>query len=400
MSILNKADFIYHDLLTKVLQAPSRGDRTGTGTRSIFGYQMRFENIAEFFPLITTKKVWWNGVVSELLWMLSGSTNIRPLVLQNNHIWNDWPLKHYNKSMLENFDGEDRQLTKEQFIELIKTNEEFAAKWGELGPVYGKQWRKWQADYAYKPIAANAHEFPVRPFNEVFQSNLAKSVEPENGIASVNAGFYAPIVIDQIQDNIDQLLKSPESRRILTLGWNPADIEEMKVSGLPPCHMMVQFYTRPMTLVQRSHYYEPSVRGDARWGAALRGDEAHKEYYEKLFDEAKVPQRLLDAQVYIRSNDLFLGAPFNIAQYALMTHLIAKTVNMVPGDLVYTIGDAHIYNNHIDQVKEQLSRQSVAQSPKLVVNAPAFTHVDQLTREHLDLIGYEHAGAIKAPVAV
>lgn len=355
MSILNKADFIYHDLLTKVLQAPSRGDRTGTGTRSIFGYQMRFENIAEFFPLITTKKVWWNGVVSELLWMLSGSTNIRPLVLQNNHIWNDWPLKHYNKSMLENFDGEDRQLTKEQFIELIKTNEEFAAKWGELGPVYGKQWRKWHSEQGS---------------------------------------------IDQIQDNIDQLLKSPESRRILTLGWNPADIEEMKVSGLPPCHMMVQFYTRPMTLVQRSHYYEPSVRGDARWGAALRGDEAHKEYYEKLFDEAKVPQRLLDAQVYIRSNDLFLGAPFNIAQYALMTHLIAKTVNMVPGDLVYTIGDAHIYNNHIDQVKEQLSRQSVAQSPKLVVNAPAFTHVDQLTSEHLDLIGYEHAGAIKAPVAV
>jgi thymidylate synthase len=321
---MNNTDEIYHDLLKKVLKMPARDDRTGTGTHSLFGAQLRFRNTYEYFPLVSTKKVFFKGVVHELLWMLSGDTNIKPLVDAGVNIWNDWPLKNYNDVINTfNFDGIDRQLTMEQYINKIKTDDAFASKWGDCGPIYGYQWRKW-------PI-----------FNEMSEE------------------YGGNNSIDQIQLAVDTLKNNPNSRRIIVNTWNVADIEDMQISGLPPCHMMFQFYTREVE-----------------------------------------ENRMLDCQVYIRSNDLFLGAPFNIAQYALLMHIIAKNVGMIPGDLVYTIGDAHIYTNHVEAVKQQLDREMSHEPITVRIAATEGTPFTDIKPEHIVLEGYNPQAAIKAKVAV
>ncbi|MCY9806823.1 thymidylate synthase [Lentilactobacillus senioris] len=295
-------------------------DRTNTGTLSTFGYQMRF-NLQESFPLLTTKKVPFGLIKSELLWFLKGDTNIRFLLEHKNHIWDEWAFEKFVKSTdyqgpdMTNFAhraeqdltfAKEYQTQKQLFCERILNDDQFAAQYGDLGLVYGSQWRKWQTT---------------------------------NGQT-----------IDQIQDVINAIQTNPDSRRLIVSAWNPEDIPTM---ALPPCHTMFQFY---------------------------------------------VADGKLSCQLYQRSGDIFLGVPFNIASYALLTSLIARQTGLEPGEFIHTLGDAHIYLNHIDQVKEQLSRTPKT-GPKLWLN-PDKTNLADFTMADIKVTDYDPAPAIKAPVAV
>jgi len=295
-------------------------DRTGTGTRSIFGHQMRFD-LSEGFPLLTTKRVPFGLIKSELLWFLNGDTNIRYLLQHNNHIWDEWAFERYVKSA--DYKGPDmtdfghRVLTDEvfkqtyeiehkKFCEAILSDEVFAAKHGELGNIYGAQWRHWETK---------------------------------------EGGF-----IDQLKNVIAMIKKTPDSRRLIVSAWNPEDVPSM---ALPPCHTMFQFY---------------------------------------------VNDGKLSCQLYQRSGDVFLGVPFNIASYALLTHLIAHETGLEVGDFVHTIGDAHLYTNHIEQMNEQLARE-VRAFPTLKLNQEKKSVFD-FEMEDIVIEGYDPHPAIKAPIAV
>ncbi|MBC2185948.1 thymidylate synthase [Listeria sp. FSL L7-0253] len=311
----------YLDLEKYVLEnGTQKGDRTGTGTISTFGYQMRFD-LQEGFPIMTTKRVPFKLVVSELLWFLHGDTNIRYLLQHNNNIWNEWAFERYVKSA--DYKGEDMtdfglraesdpafkevyQAEMEQFKKRILEDEAFANKYGELGNIYGKQWREW------------------------------KTSQGET--------------IDQLADLIEMIKTNPNSRRLIVSAWNPEDIPNM---ALPPCHSLFQFY---------------------------------------------VADGKLSCQLYQRSADIFLGVPFNIASYALLTHLIAREVGLDVGEFIHTMGDAHLYNNHIKQVKEQLSRTPHS-LPKLVLSDKPATIFDFDVAD-ISLDGYNPDPAIKAPISV
>jgi len=287
----------YLELLETILKNGSdRPDRTSTGTRSIFGYQMRFD-LGEGFPLLTTKKVHFKSLAVELLWFIQGSTNIRPLVLENVRIWNEWPYARYTKN--PKYQGE----TLEEFVAKIKEDEGFVKEFGELGPVYGKQWRNF------------------------------------NGV-------------DQLSVLIDGLKNNPFSRRHIISAWNPAELENM---ALPPCHMMMQFY----------------VSSD---------------------------RKKLSCQLYQRSADVFLGVPFNIASYALFTMMIAHVCGYEAGEFVHTFGDVHIYNDHFEQVRLQLTRE-----PKTLPTlrfARKVESIEDFRYEDFILENYDPHPLIKAQVSV
>lgn len=287
----------YHTLLNEILEkGTDRLDRTSTGTRSIFGYQMRFD-LAEGFPLLTTKKVHFKSVVHELLWFITGSTNIRPLVLNNVRIWNEWPYERFVKSNEYNNESLD------EYVDRIKDDHAFAEIHGNLGPVYGKQWRDF------------------------------------NGV-------------DQLKQLIEGIRHNPFSRRHIISAWNPAELENM---ALPPCHMMMQFY----------------VSSD---------------------------RKRLSCQLYQRSADVFLGVPFNIASYALFTHLIAQVCDLEAGEFVHTFGDVHIYNDHMEQVALQLSREPLPLA-HLRLN-PMIKEIEDFRYEDIELLDYKSHPVIKAKVSV
>ncbi len=261
----------YLDLLQDILDhGTDRGDRTGTGTRSVFGRQLRFD-LSKGFPLVTTKKVFLKGIIHELLWFIAGDTNIKYLTDHGVHIWDEW-----------------------------------ADENGDLGPVYGHQWRSWPA--------------------------------PDGK------------TIDQLAQVIEMIQKSPDSRRLIVSAWNPGEVDDM---ALPPCHTLFQFYV-----------------ADGR----------------------------LSCQLYQRSADMFLGVPFNIASYALLTMMTAQATGLEPGEFVHTFGDAHIYSNHFDQVREQLSREP-RELPKMLINDNVKSIFD-FCYDDFQLVGYDPWPAIKAPVAV
>ncbi len=302
----NHPEYQYLNLLTDILDnGVYKDDRTGTGTYSVFGRQIRFD-LSDGFPLLTTKKVFLRGIIHELLWFLQGDQNIKYLVDNNVHIWDDWPYRFY-KEVTQN-DG-NTPLSQEDFIKSIKESDDFAQKWGNLGPVYGVQWRHWKGPDGKE--------------------------------------------VDQIANLVSQIRKNPNSRRLIVSAWNASDIEEMAKAGLPPCHTLFQFYV-------------------------LNGK--------------------LSCQLYQRSADMFLGVPFNIASYALLTLMIAHVTNLKPGDFVHTFGDAHIYKNHIEQVKEQLGRDPRA-FPTISIN-PKVTDIFSFTFDDITLENYDPHPAIKAPVAV
>ncbi len=302
----------YLDLLRDIKEnGAQKGDRTGTGTISVFGRQMRFD-LAQGFPAVTTKKLFLRGIIHELLWFLQGSTNIKYLVDNDVHIWDEWPYRAYLKKLgreVPDSSSSDWQEGIKAFIEKIKTDDAFAKEHGELGPVYGYQWRNW-------PAPDGRH-------------------------------------IDQITETIETLKQNPNSRRIIVSAWNVADIDEMAKSGLPPCHTLFQFY---------------------------------------------VSEGKLSCQLYQRSADTFLGVPFNIASFALLTMMIAQVTGLEAGDFVHTLGDTHIYLNHLEQVDSQLSRE-----PKPLATMklnPDVKSIFDFTIDDFELVGYESWPAIKAPIAV
>ena len=310
----------YQELVKKILaEGHVKTDRTGVGTKSIFGYQMRFD-LSQGFPMVTTKRVPFGLIKSELLWFLRGDTNVRYLLEHNNNIWDEWAFKRYVES--PDYHGPDmtdfglRAVADPDFNEIyqqelaafnkrVLTDDDFAKRYGNLGNVYGAQWRSW----------------PLR-----------------NGET-----------LDQISQLIDMIKHSPDSRRLIVSAWNPEDVPSM---ALPPCHTLFQFY---------------------------------------------VHDGKLSCQLYQRSADVFLGVPFNIASYALLTHLIAKECGLEVGDFVHTLGDAHLYLNHLEAAETLLSRE-----PKLLpqLEIDDFKQFDQVSTDQIRLQGYEPWPTIKAPIAV
>jgi thymidylate synthase len=298
----------YLDLISHIADnGVFKGDRTGTGTLSVFGYQMRF-NLQDGFPLVTTKKVHLKSILHELLWFIKGDTNIRYLVENGVGIWNEWPYQSWLRQT-----GEDKELEMhsdewkaglKRFVERIKTDSDFAQQYGELGPVYGRQWRNFEG-------------------------------------------------VDQLTQVVDDIKSNPDSRRLIVSAWNPKDIPVMAKSGLPPCHSLFQFY---------------------------------------------VSEGKLSCQLYQRSADVFLGVPFNIASYAALTMMIAQVTGLDLGDFVHSFGDAHLYTNHKEQIKEQLSRDPLP-LPTLKIN-PQVNNLFDFVYDDFELVDYQSHSAIRAPVAV
>jgi thymidylate synthase len=290
----------YLKLLDDILHnSVEKSDRTGTGTRSVFGRQIR-HSMSEGFPLLTTKKMAWKSIVTELLWFLKGDTNIKYLVDNGCNIWNGDAYKNYAWQTSMDASG---QLTKEEFINKIKTDDKFAKKWGELGPIYGKQWRNWTGDVEYWGSIA---------------------------------------IVDQIQNLISDLKTNPDSRRLMVSAWNVGELNEMV---LPPCHYGFQVYTRELSHKERCDLFG-------------HNDSIDRDYsYSKWLDDNGFPKRAISLMWNQRSVDTFLGLPFNIASYGLLLEIIAKEVNMIPDELIGNLGDVHLYSNHIEQAKEQLTRE-------------------------------------------
>ncbi len=307
-------DISYIELLEHLLENGTvKTDRTGTGTKSVLGYQMRFD-LNDGFPLLTTKKVPIKAIIHELLWFMRGDTNLKYLADNNVHIWDEWPYKAYliKNNITVPATGSDEWNTGiKEFIEKIKTDKSFAEEYGNLGPIYGYQWRKW-------PAPNGSH-------------------------------------IDQLKNVIEQIKKSPDSRRLIVSAWNVADIDEMAKAGLPPCHCLFQFY---------------------------------------------VADSKLSCQLYQRSCDTFLGVPFNIASYALLIMIIAQICDLKVGEFVWTGGDVHLYSNHEEQARLQISRKNdIRALPTMKIN-PDRKNLEEFTVEDFELLDYNPHEAIKAPIAV
>jgi thymidylate synthase len=347
---MNNLDKQYQDLLKSILDyGVEKKDRTGTGTKSIFGYTIRHK-MSDGFPLLTTKKMAWKTMVTELLWFLRGDTNIKYLVDNDCHIWDGDAFKYYTKKVNEIIDGykcgdimgmqdhieklfsdSDKltPLTMDEFINKIKTDDEFAKEWGELGPIYGKQWRRW---------CRNA-------------TRDEKVVDP---------GVYKK-QIDQIQNLIKDLRTNPDSRRLMVSAWNVGELDQMV---LPPCHYGFQVYTRELNLDERIEILR-SITDPFNF---------HSDYFHEHLDYYNIPRRTISLMWNQRSVDTFLGLPFNIASYGLLLEIIAKMVNMVPDELIGNLGDTHLYLNHIEQAKEQIERKPFDSLPTLNINTEFWSY--------------------------
>lgn len=373
----------YHGLLREVLATGAvKNDRTGTGTTSIFGPQMRFD-LRDGFPLVTTKKVHLRSIIHELLWFLNGDTNIKYLNDNNVTIWDEWARDEtrsvpcvytveeraailrqrssidgkttdwYNEweaALLEGDDDEEKMavldsqnVPREGFRDITTS--------GELGPVYGKQWRDWVGP-------DGAHH-------------------------------------DQITTVIKQLREDPDNRRIIVSAWNVGELGKM---ALAPCHAFYQFYTRELSVDERLNWMEDNCPEKFK-GIRFSNDIINNDtLIHAVMDSEGVPARILSCQLYQRSADMFLGVPFNIASYALLIHMVAQQVNMVPGEFVWTGGDTHIYSNHMEQVKEQLTRDPRPLPSLKILRKP--DSIFDYKFEDFELTGYDPHPAIKAPVAI
>ena len=337
---MNTLDLVYQDLLSAILTSGvEKKDRTGTGTKSLFGYQIRHD-MQSGFPLLTTKKMAWKQIVTELLWFLRGDTNIKYLVDNNCHIWDGDAYKNYEKWW--NTTYPDRPIiSKDDFVSNIKTNNSFARQWGELGPVYGRQWRNW---------------------NAIFDGG-----------------------VDQITNLINDLKTNPDSRRLMVNAWNVGELDQMV---LPPCHYGFQVYTRELSEDER---YDLCAAQKSKMTAISEED----------YIKYNTPTRAISLMWNQRSVDTFLGLPFNIASYGLLLEIIAKEVNMVPDELIGNLGDTHLYNNHIEQAELQLTREPYP-LPTITLPSslqPDSGNWDKLVFEDFYLNDYHSHPTIKAPLS-
>ena len=378
---MNNLDKQYQELLQDILDnGVTKNDRTGTGTLSVFGRQIRHK-MSEGFPLLTTKKMYFKGIVTELLWFLRGDTNIKYLVDNDCHIWDGDAYKNFERQCIP---GTGKKMSKEEFISFIKTDDEFANKWGDLGPVYGKQWRKWGG----KKIASINLE-KVKPYRWGIIMDMVKNGDDvsEYGVTTETKDNS----IDQIANSIHLLKTDPDSRRNRVNSWNVGELDQMI---LPPCHTDFQFFTRELSLEERNDIYKK------QWEPGV------SELSHDRFDSLNVPTRAISLMFNMRSNDVPLGLPFNLASYGLLLEIIAKEVNMVPDELIASLGDAHIYINQIDGVKEQLTREPY-ELPKLVIDQFDETNhyigdMDDISEYNISqfkLENYKSHPAIKIPLS-
>jgi thymidylate synthase len=331
---------LLHDILNNGVK---KQDRTGTGTISVFGRQIRHD-MQLGFPLLTTKKMSFKTITTELLWFLRGDTNIKYLVDNNCHIWDGDAYKRY----ANHFAGYEDVPTQEEFIHQIKTNNEFAQRWGDLGPIYGRGWRDWGSRYETNHI-------------------LGTKTKRKPGI-------------DQIENLINDLKTNPDSRRLMVNAWN---VEELDQMTLPPCHYGFQVYTRELT-------WEEQVQ----WVMKNTNVEWENLYIVEEIAKPSTPTRAISLMWNQRSVDTFLGLPFNIASYALLLMMIADEVNMVPYELIGNLGDTHLYLDHIEQAKEQLTREPM-KLPTVRVQDGIFCS----SHEDITLTDYNSHPHIKAPLS-
>jgi thymidylate synthase len=354
---MNTIEYQYLNLLQEILDSGiEKSDRTGTGTKSIFGYQIH-HNMKEGFPLLTTKKMAWKSVVTELLWFLRGDTNIKYLVDNGCNIWNGDAYKNYENAFKHPVVIPNHtKLSQEEFINKIKTDDKFAERWGDLGPIYGQMWRDWDEDTGVK--------------------------------------------IDQIQNLINDLKSNPDSRRLMVNAWNPTYIQHMV---LPPCHYGFQVYTRELV---------ESERYGLLLESGYDGKEMNTSNMMRVCDELNIPTRAISLMWNQRSVDTFLGLPFNIASYGLLLHIIANEVNMVPDELIGNLGDVHLYSNHIEQAKEQISREPFElpsivyldeyvymNDKEIVGEIPFDKKIEAFRPDFFKLENYQSHPAIKAPLS-
>ena len=363
---MNNLDKQYQELLRDIIDfnGVEKSDRTGTGTISVFGRQIRHK-MSDGFPLLTTKKMAWKSIVTELLWFLRGDTNIKFLLDYDCHIWDGDAYKNYvskqNKLNLLTY-------SKDHFIKYIKTDEKFAKQWGELGPIYGKQWRQWQ------------------------------------GWMDMDGNEKGSLWYDQILRLVHDLKTNPDSRRLMVSAWNVAELDQMV---LPPCHYGFQVYTRELSIEERLDLASKTYKTFEPFDFHV-GDHAE---IDKLYP---VPKRAISLMWNQRSVDTFLGLPFNIASYGLLLEILAKEVNMVPDELIGNLGDVHLYKNHIEQAKEQFKREPYDLPTVQITERNWYQH--EAVKQHLgpksfndkilsyrpdcfELIGYKSHPAIKAPLS-
>jgi thymidylate synthase len=365
---MNNLDARYQALIEDILQlGVEKKDRTGTGTISVFGRQIRHK-MSEGFPLLTTKKMAWKSIVTELLWFLRGDTNIKYLVDNGCHIWDGDAYKNYkqkvehrlNSFFLKN-EGPNKivPLTQEEFINKIKTDDEFAKKWGDLGPIYGKQWRKWTKKKMYLSTDGSYENI----YDEADQN-----------------------VVDQISILINDLKTNPDSRRLMVNAWNVGELDQMV---LPPCHYGFQVYTRELS---------PKERIELAGGKIQEKYPALIEQSLRVCDEREIPTRSISLMWNQRSVDTFLGLPFNLASYGLLLEILAREVDMIPDELICNLGDVHLYSNHIEQAKEQVERTSFELPTLEILN----TEVDDIAHYEIEdfiIKNYQSHPPIKAPLS-
>lgn len=315
---MNKLDIDYQNLVKDILENGVEKNTRNGSTLSVFSRQIR-HNMNDGFPLLTTKRLSFKTIVTELLWFLSGSTNIKYLVDNNCNIWNGDAYKSYK--LRHNFQinqGIDI-LSQDEFVNKIKTDDNFAKEFGELGPIYGKQWRRW------------------KKVDEVWDENLHPPFKIEN-----------IELIDQIQNLINDLKTNPDSRRLIVNAWNVGELDKVV---LPPCHYSFQLYTRELNLDDRFKLWENLENKDV---LDFPIGQLSDEQYHKILNDLDVPNRSVSLMFNMRSTDVGLGLPFNLASYGLLLMIIAKEVNMVPEELIYSGGDVHLYSNHVNTIKKQL----------------------------------------------
>lgn len=348
---MNKLDLDYQNLLQDILDnGIKKEDRTGTGTLSVFGRIIRHD-MKTGFPAVTTKRLYFKGIVTELLWFLRGDTNIKYLVDNGCNIWNGDSYQNYLKETVDL-----NPLSQEEFIDKIKNDEEFSDRFGDLGPIYGKQWRSWE-NYQYE-------------YGNIVGDNS----------------------IDQIQNIINDLKTNPDSRRLMVSAWNPA---HLKYQVLPPCHYGFQVYTRDFSLDERLDLMRKRTRD---------GTVDYDNRHHVFLDFHNIPKRAISLMFNMRSTDVPLGFPFNIASYGLLLEIIGKMVNMVPDELIANLGDAHIYKNQINGAGEQLTREPYKLPTLSILDDVNFTgSIDDMliscTRDSFKLDGYESHSSIKMPLS-